>query len=135
MNKKKKKILIAGVSVVVVTCLAGTGIWAAVQGGKKAVKVAPVSNLNSGGWYSESEVADYGTVTTNLNQDIYYDESLTVKEVYVKAGDTVKVGDRLISYDTTLASLEKEMKEASRMREVEYAALLRAQIIELRGQK
>ena len=111
MDKKKKKVLIAGVSVLVVTCLAGTGIWAAVQGGKKAVKVAPVSNMNSGGWYSESEVADYGTVTTNLNQEIYYDDSLTVKEVYVKAGDTVKVGDRLISYDTTLASLEKEMKE------------------------
>ena len=31
--------------------------------------------------------------------------------------------------------LEKEMKEASRMLEFEYAALLRDQIIELRGQK
>ena len=31
--------------------------------------------------------------------------------------------------------LEKEMKEASRMLEFEYAALLRDQIIELRGEK
>ena len=35
----------------------------------------------------------------------------------------------------TIARLEKEMREASRMLEFEYAALLRDQIIELRGQK
>ena len=35
----------------------------------------------------------------------------------------------------TIARLEKEMKEASRMLEFEYAALLRDQIIELRGGK
>ena len=35
----------------------------------------------------------------------------------------------------TIARLEKEMKEASRMLEFEYAALLRDQIIQLRGQK
>ena len=33
------------------------------------------------------------------------------------------------------AAVEKEMKEASKMLEFEYAALLRDQIIELRGQK
>ena len=86
-------------------------IVAAVQGSGKAVKVAPVSNMNSGGWSSGSEISDYGTVTTNMNQDIYYDDSLTVKEVYVKAGDTVKIGDRLVAYDTTLATMEKEMKQ------------------------
>ena len=36
---------------------------------------------------------------------------------------------------SSLARLEKEMKEASKMLEFEYAALLRDQIIELRGQK
>ena len=35
----------------------------------------------------------------------------------------------------TIRRLEKEMKEASKMLEFEYAALLRDQIIELRGQK
>ena len=34
-----------------------------------------------------------------------------------------------------IARLEKQMKEAARMMEYEYAALLRDQIIELRGQK
>jgi multidrug efflux pump subunit AcrA (membrane-fusion protein) len=111
MEKNKKKILIGSVSGIAAAVLLTGIIVAAVQGSGKAVKVAPVSNMNSGGWSSGSEISDYGTVTTNMNQDIYYDESLTVKEVYVKAGDTVKIGDRLVAYDTTLATMEKEMKQ------------------------
>ena len=34
-----------------------------------------------------------------------------------------------------IAKLEKEMKEASKMLEFEYAAVLRDRIIELRGEK
>ena len=45
------------------------------------------------------------------SQDIYHDDTLTIKEIYVKSGDTVKIGDRLVAYDTTLAGLEQEMKQ------------------------
>ena len=135
MEKNKKKILIGSVSSVAAAVLLTGIIVAAVQGSGKAVKVAPVSNMNSGGRYSGSEISDYGTVTTNMNQDIYYDESLTVKEVYVKAGDTVKIGDRLVAYDTTLATMEKEMKQM----EIEGIALNRknieAELKQLRGTK
>ena len=37
--------------------------------------------------------------------------------------------------DAEIAKLEKEMKEASKMLEFEYAAVLRDRIIELRGEK
>ena len=37
--------------------------------------------------------------------------------------------------EATIRRLEKEMKEASKMLEFEYAAVLRDQIIELRGGK
>ena len=124
MEKNKKKILIGSVSGVAAAVLLTGIIVAAVQGSGKAVKVAPVSNMNSGGWSSGSEISDYGTVTTNMNQDIYYDDSLTVKEVYVKVGDTVKIGDRLVAYDTTLATMEKEMKQM----EIEGIALNRKNI-------
>ena len=135
MEKNKKKILIGSVSGIAAAVLLTGIIVAAVQGSGKAVKVAPVSNMNSGGWSSGSEISDYGTVTTNMNQDIYYDDSLTVKEVYVKAGDTVKIGDRLVAYDTTLATMEKEMKQM----EIEGIALNRknieAELKQLRGTK
>ena len=84
MEKNKKKILIGSVSGVAAAVLLTGIIVAAVQGSGKAVKVAPVSNMNSGGWSSGSEISDYGTVTTNMNQDIYYDDSLTVKKSMLK---------------------------------------------------
>lgn len=110
MNKKKK-LLVVSILAVSSVCVLGGGIWGIVKSGKKAVKVAPVANMNSGGWYESSEIYDYGQVTTNANQEIYYDSTLTVTEVYVKEGDTVKIGDRLVAYDTSLATLELEMKQ------------------------
>ncbi len=112
MKSSKKKWIIALVSIVLVIALAAGGISLAVKNSGKPVKVAPVSNMNNGGyWDNGSDLAPYGNVTTNLNQEIAYNESLVITEIYVKEGDTVKVGDPLIAYDTTLASLELEMKE------------------------
>ena len=48
--------------------------------------------MNSGGWYDGSGIASYGTVTTNQKQDIYVDDTMPITQVYVQAGDTVKVG-------------------------------------------
>lgn len=111
MKKNIKKYLIIGGSILAAAVVIGVGGRAALTHNQKAVKVAPVANMNQGGWYSQSEITNYGTVTTNFNQDIYYDESLTITDVYVQPGDTVKIGDPLIAYDTTLATLELEMKQ------------------------
>lgn len=112
MKSLKKKLIIALVSVLLVIALAAVGISYAVKNSGKPVKVAPVSNMNNGGyWDNGSDLSPYGNVTTNLNQEIAYNESLVITEIYVKEGDSVKVGDPLIAYDTTLASLELEMKE------------------------
>ena len=107
----KKKIIKIGIPVAAGCIVLALGISFAVKNSGKAVKVAPVSSLNSGGWYDDSGIASYGTVTTNQKQDIYVDDTMPITQVYVKAGDTVKVGDRLVAYDTTLSSLELEMKE------------------------
>ena len=107
----KKKIIKIGIPVAAGCIVLALGIGFAVKNSGKAVKVAPVSSVNSGGWYDDSGIASYGTVTTNQKQDIYVDDTMPITQVYVKAGDTVKVGDRLVAYDTTLSSLELEMKE------------------------
>ena len=106
----KKKIIKIGIPVAAGCIVLALGIGFAVKNSGKAVKVAPVSSLNSGGWYDDSGIASYGTVTTNQKQDIYVDDTMPITQVYVKAGDTVKVGDRLVAYDTTLSSLEQEMQ-------------------------
>ena len=59
-------------------------------------------------------------------------------EISHSAEDASKLSKKKLSdreRAETIARLEKEMKEASRMLEFEYAALLRDQIIQLRGQK
>lgn len=112
MKSSKKKLIIALVSVVLIVALAVGGVSYAVKNSGKPVKVAPVSNMNNGGfWDNNSDLAPYGNVTTNLNQEIPYNENLIITDIYVQEGDTVRVGDPLIAYDTTLVSLELEMKE------------------------
>ena len=111
MKAKSKKIVIIVVAAVLVVALAGTGIFFALKNGGEAVKVTPVSNVSGGFGGGNNEISDYGNVTTNMNQDIYCDDTLTITQVFVQEGDAVKTGDPLIAYDTTLLSLELEMKQ------------------------
>lgn len=110
-KRNKKKILQIGIALVVCVCFIGGGTLFAMKKSEKAVKVAPVASMSNGGWYSESDIYDYAKVQAGASQDIYHDDTLTIKEIYVKSGDTVKIGDRLVAYDTTLAGLEQEMKQ------------------------
>lgn len=111
MKTSGKKIILISVSVLLILVLAGSGILYAAKHNGKPVKVAPVSAMNNGYWNDNSDISPYGNVTTNLNQQIYYDESLIITDIYVQEGDIVQTGDPLIAYDTTLVSLELEMKE------------------------
>ena len=110
-KRNKKKILQIGIALVVCVCFIGGGTLFAMKKSEKAVKVTPVASMSNGGWYSESDIYDYAKVQAGASQDIYHDDTLTIKEIYVKSGDTVKIGDRLVAYDTTLAGLEQEMKQ------------------------
>ena len=71
----KKKIIKIGIPVAAGCIVLALGIGFAVKNSGKAVKVAPVSSMNSGGWYDDSGIASYGTVTTNQKQDIYVDDT------------------------------------------------------------
>ena len=74
----KKKIIKIGIPVAAGCIVLALGIGFAVKNSGKAVKVAPVSSLNSGGWYDDSGIASYGTVTTNQKQDIYVDDTMPI---------------------------------------------------------
>ena len=103
MNKTVKRILIA----VLVTAGVIGGAWGVMAGiraaRKTAVKVYPVEQFVTSYWGDTSE--SYGSVHMDNMQKIYLSETQTVKEVFVKEGDTVKKGDRLMSYDTTLTDI------------------------------
>ncbi|MDO4324257.1 MAG: hypothetical protein Q4C61_17225, partial [Lachnospiraceae bacterium] len=109
------KLKTAVISVVVSAALvagAGYGAYYALQGNKSPVEVVPVSNVNTGYWGGMSE-SIFGSVTSQVAQTVQLNEEYSIDKVYVKAGDEVREGDPLFSYDMTLQELELEMGRIS----------------------
>lgn len=116
MKKKTKKImLIAGAAVAGAGAVTG-GVTYIRMNGSKAVEVTDVASLNQADWISD----DYsdgvsGTVVTDVSQNVTVPDNKVINEVYVSEGDTVKIGDKLLSYDTTLLELDEELQEITVM--------------------
>ena len=93
----------------------GIGIWA-VAGSSEPVNVYSFDYLGMTEYWGDSQES-YGPVTTDKIQTLYLSETQTVTEIHVKQGDTVKKGDKLLSFDTTLDSLalERQRLETERI--------------------
>lgn len=107
-SKTLKKWLIAILSLV----LAGAAIAAALiflPGSGEAVNVYPFENLGITEYWGDSRESS-GTVRTDKVQTVYMSDTQTVTELLVQPGDTVKKGDILLSFDTTLSDLSLERK-------------------------
>ena len=78
---------------------------------QEPVKVAPVMNYYDPYGGVMSDDGHSGTVVTHDSQKVNLDSELVLTKVYVETGDKVKKGDKLLEYDTTLATLQKEMQE------------------------
>lgn len=98
---KKNKIVVSVIVCMLLLTLGFGGIYVykRYQSNHRVVSVQPVSNLNWGYW-GDTE-SSYGMVTNDSAQEIYLDNSATIKDVYVTEGDVVKVGEALFSYDTS----------------------------------
>lgn len=107
----KKKWIAVAIGVVVTLGVVGGAVWGykAYQSNTREVTVQPVSYVNWGYW-GDTETS-YGVVKNDSSQEVYLANSRVVKEIYVKQGDTVKVGDPLIAYDTVELNLSIERKK------------------------
>ena len=109
MKKTKKKGLILAL-VLVVLVGAGLGIWYYLgHNSSEPVYVFPFEYLGMTEYWGDSQES-YGPVTTDKIQTIYLSDTQTVTEVMVQQGDTVKKGDVLMTFDTTLSDLALERK-------------------------
>ena len=106
--KKHKKLFIILPIVAVVLAAVVVGLILLRNQFLKA-PVYQVQQLDSGGFDYSSF---YGTVYKSDNINFYLDADKKVEEVFVKEGDSVKKGDSLFKYDTTI--MEYDIKEKER---------------------
>ena len=114
--KKRKKILIPIVLVLVLAL--GLGIWYFVSHrNTEPINAYPFHYLGMTEYWGDSQES-YGPVTTDKVQTVYLSETQTVTEVLVSEGDTVKKGDLLMTFDTTLSdlALERERLEVEKLK-------------------
>ena len=104
----RKAILIGGCILGVAVLI--TGILIAIRANSDPVNVFSVSEAKvdyRGIGQSETN----GPVTADRIQSVYVSQTQIVQEIYVKEGDQVKVGDPLVSFDTTLTDIELQRQE------------------------
>ena len=104
----KKKWIVAFIAAGVLL-LGGVTVYAVKTSSQSTVKVVSVSDMSGGGGWSDNSLS--GNITSDVSQNIYLADSQTVKKIHVKEGNTVKVGDDLLTYDMTLENLDLEMKK------------------------
>ena len=106
-KKKKKKLWIPVIALILVAAL-GAGIWFGTRN-SEPVNVYPFMNIGMTEFWGDNQES-YGPVTTDKIQTIFLTDTQTVTEVAVKDGDTVKKGDLLFTFDTSLDGLSLERK-------------------------
>ena len=110
MNKHLKRILI----IVLVLALVGGGTYGgltiAKNLNKKPVNVFDIANFSTSDMYIGGN-SSYGMVRMDNMQKIFLSSTQSVTEVYVTEGQSVKAGDPLMSFDTTLSKLDVEKSE------------------------
>jgi len=107
--KKKKKKWLLTLTALVLTGALGAGIWFGTRGGGEPVNVYPFQYIGMTEFWGDVQES-YGPVTTDKIQTAFLSDTQTVTEVKVKDGDSVKKGDVLFSFDTTLDTLTLERK-------------------------
>ena len=107
MSKKLKKgIIIAACAVGVCGAVWG-GLTIARNAQRNDVKVYSVNDFCMTDYWGDTSTTS-GMVTTDKIQKVFLSSSQTVNKVWVAEGDSVRKGDKLISYDSTLTQASVE---------------------------
>ena len=108
--KQAKKILAVLITLALIAGIVGSVIYAVQRSSRKRITVYRASELNYAGYSFDAGSTMEGYVTADAAQNVYSSGELVVKEILVRRGQEVFVGDTLLTYDTdkTRMNLEKE---------------------------
>ena len=107
--QKKRKRLLRIVAAVVLVAALSIGIWFGTQGSGEPVNVYSFQYIGMTEFWGDMQES-YGPVVTDKIQTEFLSDTQTVTEVKVKDGDSVKKGDVLFTFDTSLDALSLERK-------------------------
>ena len=105
-----KKTVLSVLLVFVLTAAAfgGLYIYSIYKDNHTFIDVYPVSELSGGSFDTPS--VTYGTISTDLIQEVVLNETQTVKEILVKEGDDVTIGTPLVLLDNSQEKLDLDMQ-------------------------
>ena len=78
---------------------------------KIRIEVQEVGQLDYGAMESQSQMGGYGEIISDGSQSIYLTQDNVIKEILVEEGQSVIVGEPLLSYDMTKANIQLELKK------------------------
>ena len=107
MSKKLKKAIIIAACAVGVCSAVWGGLTIARNAQRSDVKVYSVNDFCMTDYWGDTSSTS-GMVTTDKIQKVFLSSSQTVNKVWVAEGDSVRKGDKLISYDSTLTQASVE---------------------------
>lgn len=107
MSKKLKKAIIIAACAVGVCGAVWGGLTIARNAQRSDVKVYSVNDFCMTDYWGDTSSTS-GMVTTDKIQKVFLSSSQTVNKVWVAEGDSVRKGDKLISYDSTLTQASVE---------------------------
>ncbi len=116
-KKKLKTVLISCVAVVLVLAMGGGAWYYFAQRNAEPVFVFSFNNVGMTEYWGDTQES-YGPVSTDKIQTVFLSDTQTVTQVLVQSGDTVKKGDLLITFDTTLSdlALERQRLEVEKLK-------------------
>lgn len=134
MSKKLKKgIIIAACAVGVCGAVWG-GLTIARNAQRSDVKVYSVNDFCMTDYWGDTSTTS-GMVTTDKIQKVFLSSSQTVNKVWVAEGDSVRKGDKLISYDSTLTQASVEQAKIDYDRQDESLATAKNELEYLKKAK
>lgn len=116
-KRNRKKVWIPIVAVVLAVTIAG-GCWFYFgQQTTESVNVYPFMYIGMTEYWGDQQES-YGPVTTDNIQTVFLSPTQTVTSVVVSAGESVKTGDLLMTFDTTLTdiALERERLKVEKLK-------------------